>query len=166
MEIINTERLILTPINMSFVSEDYLNWLNNPKVNRYLVSNDGYSIEKLNDYVKRILNNNIMMWAIVIKETNKHIGNIKMDPIDSENQSVELGIMIGAIEEWGRGYAFETISAICRYFFDELEFNAITLGVERENLAATKLYKKLGFELIEDNKTTSYIRMRLERKGC
>jgi len=146
---------------MSFVSMEYLNWLNNPKVNRYLVSNNGYSLEKLNDYVQRILNKNILMWAIVIKEDNKHIGNIKMDPIDIENQSVELGIMIGAEEEQGKGYAFETIFAICRYFFDELEFNAITLGVERENLAAIRLYRKLGFKEIKDDYANSYIRMRL-----
>ena len=45
------------------------------------------------------------------KVTNKHIGNIKYDPIDSESKVAVMRILIGDPEWRGRGVAEEVLSA-------------------------------------------------------
>ena len=44
---LETDRLILKPLNMYFLSKDYVNWLNDKEVNRYLESGGNYTLEML-----------------------------------------------------------------------------------------------------------------------
>ena len=86
--------------------------------------------------------------AIHIKESGKHIGNIKIDPINSKHAYGEYGILMGDKGEWGKGYAFEASKTIIDFSFNTLALRKINLGVVSENFGALHLYKKLGF--IED----------------
>jgi RimJ/RimL family protein N-acetyltransferase len=107
--------------------------------------NGDYTIKMLENYIKNLIINKKYFWVIKIKDSNKHIGNIKIDPIDFYNGFAELGIMIGAKEEWGKGYAQEAINLVIDYCFNNLKIRKINLGVLSENLAAVKLYLRIGF---------------------
>lgn len=146
-ELIETERLILVPLSIAYASELYLNWLNDPDVNKYLETRGGYCIENLRDYVKNIEENKIFSWAICVKGGSTHIGNIKIDPINFKHGYAEYGIMLGDKNEWGKGYAYEASIAVLNYCFNILFLRKICLGVISENLDAIKLYNKLGFEV-------------------
>jgi len=158
-KILRSNRLELVPINKTHITQNYVDWLNDEEVYKHLVTRGEYSLERLEDYIINILDNNIFMWAITTKNNNKHIGNIKMDPIDYENKTVELGILIGDKSEWGKGLAKEAINSIVEFFFNELRFDSITLGVEKENTRALSLYKKLGFEQLMNIPSESNLRM-------
>ena len=69
--------------------------MNDKKVIKHLESGGDYTIEKLSNYLEEVEHNPKYFWAISVKKTNKHIGNIKIDPIDLNNFSGEYGIMIG-----------------------------------------------------------------------
>ena len=84
-------------------------------------------------------------WAIHLKDTSEHIGNIKIDPIDFEDGSGEYGVLMGAKEYWGKGYAKEASQCVIDFCFSTLSLKKITLGVIENNLSAVLLYKKLGF---------------------
>ena len=102
----------------------------------------------LKDFVQQHLDKKTYMWAISIKNDWKHIGNIKMDPINERHGLGEFGILMGEKSEWGKGYANEASKRIMDYFFEKEDpLRKITLGVVEQNLAAVKLYKKLGFEI-------------------
>jgi [ribosomal protein S5]-alanine N-acetyltransferase len=73
--ILNTERLTLKPLNRSYLSDEYLSCINDQDVVRFLDTQVGSSKADLE-------NNEIFAWAIEIKNSNKHIGNIKINPID------------------------------------------------------------------------------------
>ncbi len=150
---IETERLCLEPISKKFVTKRYLEWLNDPDVYKFLVSKGNYTLRKLKKYINQITKKEVLMWAIIFKENQIHVGNIKMDPINFSNNSVELGIMIGDKNFWGMGIATETIFAVAKYCFTKLDFEVITLGVEKENLSAIRAYSKIGF--IEDSLSTN-----------
>ena len=142
---LKSKRLIFEPLGVKHLSQYYVDWMNDPLVIKYMNSGGDYSIEKLKNFLSNQERKKILFWAIIVKETNKHIGNIKIDPIDKKNKSAEYGIMIGDTTEWGKGYAFEASKKIINYCFNNMNINRITLGVNKSNKNAIKLYDKIGF---------------------
>lgn len=142
----DTDRLFLKPLSLVHLSQHYVDWMNDEEVNKYLESGGNYSLELLKDYLFDVEKNNILFWGIHKKKGNKHIGNIKIDPIDNSILSAEYGIMMGDKEEWGKGYAKEASVAVIEYCFNKLGLHQITLGVKKENINAVKLYQKLNFK--------------------
>lgn len=150
--ILETERLILKPLNKNFLSQEYVDWMNDKKVINYLESGGDYTIDKLNNYLEEVEHNPKYFWVISLKKTNKHIGNIKIDPINLNNFSGEYGIMIGDRKEWGKGIAKEASEIIIDYCFTSLNLKKINLGVKQKNLMAIRLYEKLGFTIENSSK--------------
>lgn len=143
---LKTDRLILKKLDLNFLSEEYVNWLNDTEVNKYLETKGSYTIDKLESFLLDVQNRNIFFWAILRKDTKKHIGNIKIDPINKLYRNGEYGILIGDKFSWGMGFAEEATIKILDYCFSEkVNLRKITLGVVKDNLPALKLYKKLGF---------------------
>ncbi len=159
---LESERLYYEPLSTLYSSNSYVDWLNDEEVNKYLESGGGYTIEKLNVFLKEQESKNIQFWAIVIKESNKHIGNIKIDPI--KNSIGEYGILIGDKIEWGKGYAKEASETIIHHCFDNLKLTEIQLGVKPNNINAIKLYKTLGFEVYDFNENNISVRMKIKSK--
>lgn len=144
---IETKRLYLFKVTSEFCTENYLSWLHDKEVNKYLDS--GIMPQTIDDLVKYVneLPKTTLFLAIVIKETNKHIGNIKIDSIDYKNGRGELGTLLGDRNEWGKGYAKEASLAIFDHCFYRLNLRKITMGVVEENIASCKLYEKIGFKI-------------------
>ena len=128
-EIIQSKRLTIKPLGLDFLSEKYVSWMNDSDVNKYLSSGGDYTIEKLKKFLTETEEKKILFWAIVIKESKNHIGNIKIDPIDYKNGIAEYGIMMGDKNEWGKGYAKEASKLVINYCFENLNLRKITLGV-------------------------------------
>jgi aryl-alcohol dehydrogenase-like predicted oxidoreductase/RimJ/RimL family protein N-acetyltransferase len=166
-ENLESERLFYERVSLKHLSQDYVNWMNDPEVFLYMESGGNYTEEMLRLYIEEQDNKDILFWAIKLKATGKHIGNLKIDPIDPENKSGEYGIMIGDKTAWGKGYAKEASLRIIDHCFDKLGLSQITLGLIADNTKALELYKKLGFEIEKvmlnyisyNNKVRDVIRM-------
>ena len=65
-------------------------------------------------------NDSMLFWAIHLKEGGKHIGNIKIDPVNKRHGLGEYGIMIGDSDEWGKGYAKEASELVIHHCFRDL----------------------------------------------
>ena len=144
---LESERLTLFPMNESFCSNSYLSWLNDPKIYKYLESEGNYKMDALKEYIQEAVSNNLFFWAIFLKNSGKHIGNIKIDPINFRHKRGEYGILIGDKSEWGKGFAKEASELVINFCFKQLNLRKITLGVVESNIAAVFLYKKMGFEI-------------------
>jgi RimJ/RimL family protein N-acetyltransferase len=143
---LTSKRLIYKPITKNYCSNTYLNWLNDKEVTRYLEIFEPYTLHQLEKYLDDAeRNKELLFWAIHLKQNDKHIGNIKIDPINRYHELGEYGIMMGDKSEWGKGYAEEASIAIIDYCFIHENLRKINLGVVEENAAAVNLYKKLGF---------------------
>ena len=147
LPVLETDRLLLKPLNKSYLSQNYVDWMNDGEVNRYLESGGDYNLKKLNEYLTEVERNPKYFWAIILKEINKHIGNIKIDPIDPDDFFGEYGIMIGDRNEWGKGIAKEASEKVINFCFNTLNLKKISLGVKKNNFSAISLYKKLGFAI-------------------
>ena len=142
--VLESKRLVLKPLSREFLSQKYVDWLNDSDVNKYLESGGDYNLSKLDLYLKDVENKKILFWAINVN--NIHIGNIKIDPICFKHHNAEYGIMMGNKKEWGKGYAKEASNLVISYCFEQLKLHKITLGVIEDNLSAVNLYKKLNFK--------------------
>jgi RimJ/RimL family protein N-acetyltransferase len=120
--------------------------MNDKEVVRYMEVFNDYSKEDLENYLRSAEKDNaLLFWAIHVKANAKHIGNIKIDPINRYHGYGEYGIMMGDKSEWGKGYASEATKTVIEYCFKQEGLRKIVLGVVEDNLPAVNLYKKLGF---------------------
>jgi len=147
-EIISGERIYLRCLTEDDVSEKYVSWLNDSKTTKYLVTKHT-TLGELIQYVnERYSSPTTLFWGIYCKKNDLHVGNIKLEPIDIEKNVATLGILVGEKSMSGKGICTETIQCILDYGFNVLPLNSIFLGVERENFAAQKCYKKCGFNYL------------------
>ena len=128
---------------------EYLEWLQDAQVTKYLESR--FSVpENLEDVVGYIRSaavaGNILLAGIFIAE-DRHIGNIKLGPIDLNHKRADLGFFIGAKSEWGKGYASTAISLMADYALQELHLEKITAGCYASNIGSMKALMKAGFQI-------------------
>ena len=88
-----------------------------------------------------------VLFAIVDKGTDKHIGNAKLGPISYVHRKSEFGIMIGDKSFWGKGYCKEATQLVARYAFERLNLNRLELVVVSEHASAIAAYKRVGFKV-------------------
>lgn len=142
-----SDRLVFRPLSLVYLTERYVSWLNNPEVYKYLETGGNYTLEMLKDYLIEVENKKMLFWGIHIKNTDEHIGNIKIDPVNRRHGLGEYGILMGEPSQWGKGYAKEASQRILDYCFTNQNLRKITLGVVSNNVAAVHLYKSLNFEI-------------------
>ena len=57
--LLETDRLILRALSMEHLSQNYVDWLNDPEIYKYLESNGGYTIDLLENFLKEVESKNI-----------------------------------------------------------------------------------------------------------
>lgn len=144
---LSSARLVYKPLSLAHLSQEYVNWMNDPVVICYLESGGNYTIDMLRDYLREVEEKDSLFWAIHTLDTGEHIGNIKIDPVNERHGIAEYGIMMGKRSEWGKKYATEASQTIIEHCFGELGIRKITLGVVADNTLAYRLYVKLGFQI-------------------
>ena len=141
-------RVYLRKLSLDDASEEYCRWLNDPEVNKYLETREA-TIEDLKAYIKmKRESKDTLFMGIFLKENDKHIGNLKLEPIDFEEKKATFSILLGDKNEWGKGIGSEATELIVRYAFNELGLNKVDLGVISENTKAIRSYEKVGFKII------------------
>ena len=143
---LESERLLYRPVSLTHLSQDYVDWLNDIEVYRYLETGGNYTWAMLESFLQSVERSEMLFWAIHLKSNDQHIGNIKIDPVNTKHGLGEYGILMGRKSEWGKGYAKEASLRIIDFCFRELGLRKITLGVVKDNVAAVELYRKMGFE--------------------
>lgn len=143
-----TKNLILRTLEKVDVSESYLSWLNDVEVNRYLeirfscpinMSDLQAFVEQMNE------SKNNLMLGVFHKDSDQHIGNVKLGPIQEVHKRADLGFLIGEKAHWGKGYASEAIISISHLGFEKLGLKKITAGCYQNNIGSSKALLKAGF---------------------
>lgn len=146
---IEGERIYLRRLRQSDVSEDYLAWMNSAEVNQYLESRFGeHGMESLAEFVTAMADDpRNLFTGIFLKDGDRHIGNIKLGPINTHHSHAEIGLLIGHRDCWGKGYACEAIAALTRFAFEDLNLHKIVAGAYEDNKGSTKAFLKAGYSL-------------------
>ena len=141
------ERIYVREVRLADVNEDYYRWMNDPEATRYTESRFFPSdMDSLKETVRQKLQDrNSVFLAIVRRDTEQHIGNIKLGPIDWVHHLADVGVLIGDKNCWGKGYATEAISLVVKFAFQELNLHKLTAGFYAANKGSEKAFKKNGF---------------------
>lgn len=141
------DRIYLREVRPSDVNDDYYRWMNTPEITRFLESRFYPNpIETLQEYVRDALSDRQSVFlAIVLKHGDRHIGNVKLGPINWIHRVADIGILIGEQDCWGKGYATESIRLVVDYAFRVLNLHKVTAGCYADNEGSVKAFQKVGF---------------------
>jgi RimJ/RimL family protein N-acetyltransferase len=149
--------IYLREVKISDCNEVYYRWMNDPDVTAYTESRFyPHSLEDLSEYVANINKdkNNVFL-AIVLRKDNRHIGNIKIGPINWIHRFADVALIIGEKKCWGKGYATEAIRLVSDYAFNKLNLHKLTSGCYDVNKGSAKCFQKAGF-YIEGQRKSQY----------
>ena len=140
--------LYLREVRLEDVNEKYYTWMNDPEVTQFLeIRFFPQSMENIETYVRKTSEKeDEIFFAICLKNDTKHIGNIKLGPINWIHRRAEVSLVIGDKSCWGKGYATKAISLISKYAFNKLNLHKLTAGYYKENIGSIKAFLKVGFK--------------------
>ncbi len=90
--------------------------------------------------------NNEIVFAIMSKSNNKHIGWAGIYEINWISRNAEVRFFIGDKKYWRKGLATDTVSLLIDYAFNKLNLHRIHGGANIENKGSVKVFKKLKFK--------------------
>lgn len=145
---IETERLLLHPFEEKDAA-DVLEYLRKPAVNCFADMKLD-SLEEAKEEMRRRSREMEYLFAIVLKESNKVIGEIdgypeSGDPHDpsSARDTFSPCWMLNPLYQ-GHGYAYEAAHAFFEYLFAQKGARRIYAYVEEDNLPSQRLCERLG----------------------
>jgi RimJ/RimL family protein N-acetyltransferase len=80
-----------------------------------------------------------------LREDARHIGNIKLGPINRHHGTGDIGLLIGERSEWGKGHACEAIALFADYAFANLGLAKLTASCYSDNEGSRHAFLKAGF---------------------
>jgi [ribosomal protein S5]-alanine N-acetyltransferase len=145
--LIASRRLNMRPLKPSDVSSNFIRWLNDPDVFRYLETRwSAQNKETILAFVSTVnARDNEHLFGIFLKDGGRHIGNIKVGPINAHHRVGDVSLLIGERDCWGKGYATEAIAAVSRHAFLELNVRKLSAGMYAENLGSYKSFLRVGY---------------------
>tara|TARA_Y100000389_G_C17461988_1_gene522466 strand:+ start:657 stop:2177 length:1521 start_codon:yes stop_codon:yes gene_type:complete len=147
--LVKGKKIYLRPLLEKDCNIKYLNWLNNLNVNQFLETRwKKQSIKSIKEFVSQINSSkNNYIFGIISKETNEHIGNIKIGDINFFHKNAEIGYFIGEKKNWGKGFSTEAIKLASDLCFQKLKLKYVKALVYQDNIGSIKALKKNGFSI-------------------
>ena len=146
---IHTKRLTLRPFVVSDTEAMYENWASDPEVVRYLT----WPIHSSADATRALLESwcanyaqpDYYQWAIQPDGTDEVIGSIAAVKINEHTGCITIGYCLGQ-KWWGQGYMPEALSALIRFFFNEVCANRIEAQHDLNNPKSGRVMQKCGMQ--------------------
>lgn len=157
---LESESFYLRLLRFSDLNQRYLSWLHDKKVVQYLENPEkllNYNMRDLKNYFVSMDFNKKLIFAVVDKKNDVHIGNMSLNPIDSVNRKTGLGGMIGEKKYWGTTAFIDGMRLLIEYAFNVRKFIKIESGVFEPNVPCIIASKKVGFKLEGVRKKTTII---------
>jgi RimJ/RimL family protein N-acetyltransferase len=143
--VIEGERIRLEPPRAEFLPA-YLRWFSDMEVTRYLLSRFPFTVKQEESWLEETARDpHKVVWAIVVKESDRLVGGSGLDRIDWRNRRAESGTMIGEKDAWGKGYATEAMMLRTRYAFRELGLEKVMTHVIEPNTASRRALERVGY---------------------
>lgn len=144
---IETDRLILRPTLMSDAEDIFYEYASGENVGINAGWKRHETIEETRKLIELIFIGKENVFAIVLKESGKVVGNIGLidDPKREYDRVRMMGYALGEAY-WGRGYMTEAARALVNYAFETLDLAMISAYCFPSNERSRGVLMKLGFE--------------------
>lgn len=148
MKFLETERLVLRNVE----ERDYFDFFEFLSDRETCYNDGGYEpFEVMDESYFKLMNkmSNDNRFTIELKSENKAIGTVNIfNPTNRFFKGVEIGYVISPNYR-NCGYAFEAVSKVIDYLFENCDVHTILAGITEVNVASLSLLKKLGFAFEE-----------------
>ena len=142
---INTGRLILRRFSVDDAQAMYDNWASDPEVTKYLTwpAHSGPEVSRmvLDSWVVGYERDDFYQWAIEFE--GEPIGSISGVSKTAPAELVHIGYCIGR-KWWHQGIMSEVLSAVIRFFFEEVGVNRIETRHDPNNPHSGGVMRKCG----------------------
>jgi len=146
-DILIGDQIYLKQLLVMDVDETYVNWLNDPIINKHLeVRHNPSTLLQQMKYVSECIESKNKLICGIFSMENKLIGTLKLSFLNSH--TAEIGIMIGEKSMQGIGVGKNTISLVKKWA-KENDVLKLTAGYEVNNIASAKLFESSGFKKLE-----------------
>ena len=141
----------LKELNLSDVNKTYQKWMNDSEIFRFSKqSNKKHSLRQIKEFVlNKKKSKSEFLYKILIYENkkNKHVGNIKLGPINFENKTADISYFIGEKNYWGQGITTKAIKMIINLAKKKFKLKKLQAGHWEKNIASKKVLLKNKFKL-------------------
>lgn len=130
------------------VDDRYVHWLNDPEVNRFLESRFArHTLASTREFVRaaRASAATLMLGIRAPGPGGRHVGNIKLGPIDTHHGLGEIGLLIGEPAARGRGIGRTAIAILCDIAQRQLGLRKLTAGCYASNAGSERAFLAAGF---------------------
>jgi RimJ/RimL family protein N-acetyltransferase len=144
---VHGERLSLRKLIADDCGERYVGWLRDPEVSRYLEARfSEHSLDSVRRFVEMQGSRpDTFLFAIVENHGGRHVGNIKIGPLDLHHGTADVGLLIGEKDCWGLGYATEAIGLATQAAFERLGARKLTASCYSDNVASVRAFVRAGW---------------------
>ncbi len=154
---IHLDRLSIVRFSENHLTQNYVDWLNNPDVVKYSEQrHKNHTLESCRQYYEAMLVSDDLFLAIEATEGGYgHIGNLGV-AFDKHNQVADVSILVGEKNIWGRGFATIAWNAVLGYLLREEAVRKVTAGTMSINTPMLRLIERSGM-IIEGYRKNHFI---------
>lgn len=139
------DRIYIRLLTSDDLTERYLSWFRDPAVTEFLDARNLTRAE-VESYISDGHGTGLhAMYGIFIVETDQHIGNVKIGPINWRHGTAGLVTVIGEPAFWGQGLARDAILAATGLAFETYGLRKLSDGVASGNEGSLKAYCAAGW---------------------
>lgn len=146
---LESERLILRKFKMEDADSMFHNWTSDSEVSKFMRWDVHKTVEEtkevLRNRMERYNNLNTYIWAIVLKDEDRLIGNIALMVSNEKDRCGEVAYCISR-QYWGKGITVEALTTILYFGLKEVNFNRIEAYHAIANQGSGKVMKKAGMK--------------------
>jgi RimJ/RimL family protein N-acetyltransferase len=140
----------LVPLVENNINQEYLSWLNNPLLNRYLhvsYKNKKQTIADIYNYVNSLrMKDNCELFTVITKKNNVHVGNVGITEYNDDGHGIaSFGLLFGDERARKTGLGAEATVLTIEYIFQDKQIRKIKLGANERNESSWRLIENLGF---------------------
>ena len=140
------DAIFLRPIGIDDVKANYVRWLNDAEVTRFLETRRPQTVETIREFVERVnASDDQFLFGIILKQDGRHIGNIKIGPVKARHRLADVTLLIGERDCWGQGIATDAIRTMARFGFEKLQLSKLTASMYERNVGSIRAYLRAGF---------------------
>jgi RimJ/RimL family protein N-acetyltransferase len=154
------DRLILNfdggcarPLRVEDVHPGYVAGLNDPVVNRYLVTvrECAQTTETVTEFVRKNLESDAaILFGVWESGAEGHCGTVRLHQIENHSRTACIGVCLFDKRVWGRGLAAAALRAVTGWAFEVLKLRWIEAGMYAENHASERAFRAAGYEWLHD----------------
>ena len=147
--ILKSEKFFLKPFTVKDIKKEYIEWLNDTTINRYLEIRFQKQTSKTAEaYINTFINRkDKFLWGVYSLNNKKLIGTTSLYNINNHHGLINISIMIGNKNYWGTSATMETKILVINYAFSKLKVRKVLAGTYAVNMSMNFTLKKLGFEI-------------------